>query len=375
MLLGYKPSGKEHRKWFYSKNRHEVVAAVNRLAADLLEGVEIEREHKDHVTVRQYMTEWLRDIAPSTVAVSTLVRYESAVRTHILPELGDFELSELTPQQVQALHTKQSKKGLAPATVRYSNMVLRSALKNALTWGLVTRNVAALVTLPRIEQKPRIVLTAAQVQTFVESIRGHRLEAFFIVDMLHGLRRGEMLGLRWEDVDLDAGLVRVEQTIHRAGGKLHISKPKTAMSKGIVYLAPVAVEALRAHRTRQMFERALAGPRWRESGLVFTTRWGTGIEPRNINRTFDSLLKKAKLPHVTVHGMRHTAASLMFSQGANLKEVSEALRHSRVGITADTYIDLYDPGRRAVADKVGKLITREWEAIEPDVVLPDEEAG
>jgi integrase len=191
--------------------------------------------------------------------------------------------------------------------------VLRSALNQALRWGLVARNVATLVDSPnytRLEVKP---LRAEEVKKFLEAMKGDRLEALYLVTLALGLREGEVLGLRWQDVDLAAGLLRVNHALQRVGGKLTLIAPKTARSRRTLPVPASVVKQLRAHRARQGQERLLAGAGWAEGGFVFTTLIGTPIDARNLLRWYHALLTKAELPSFRFHDLRPSCATMLLS--------------------------------------------------------------
>jgi integrase len=189
--------------------------------------------------------------------------------------------------------------GLSPQTIRHIIATLRAALGVAVKWQLVHRNFAALVSLPRIQKQEMKVFTAEQAKAFLDSVKGHRLEALFIMALTLGLRRGELLGLRWADIDLDTATLRVSYGLQRFDGKLHLVEPKTEKSRRVL-LPSLLIVALRAHRTRQLEERLATGSDWQESGFVFASTIGTPLEPRNLNRTFDALLKNARWENITL---------------------------------------------------------------------------
>jgi integrase len=352
--LGWGPNGKELRRWVSGRTRREVSEKLKVLLRDQQQGLPISGQA---TLVGAYMREWLENTARHSLAPATFQTYELHLRLHILPALGRYTLEELSAAHVQALVSYQAKRGLSTASIRYTRAVLSSALSQAVQWGLVARNVATLTKLPRslTGPKKRAVLTAAEARTFVEAIKEHRLRAAYILLLTTGLRRGELCGLHWVDVDCEAGTLSVTTTLQRVGGALRLSTPKTKKSARVLYLSPIAIEALRAQRDLQRFEQKVAHDRWHETGLVFTTRRGTPIEPNNILRTLKGILRRSGLPPVVIHGLRHTYASLMLEQGVDLKHISESLGHSRIGTTADIYAHVYDAGRHKVADAAQEL--------------------
>jgi integrase len=241
-------------------------------------------------------------------------------------------------------------KRLSPATIRGVRAVLRAALSDAMRWGLVGRNAAALAHGPRVGRPELEVFSTEQAQTFLEAIQGERLGAFFCTAIGTGLRLGELLGLRWSDVDLDAGVLAVRQALQRVGKHLRFVEPKSKQSRRRVTLPTFAVRALIGHREHQASEQRLAGSKWTDTGLVFTSSIGTALDERNVRRTFKEILRAAELPALRLHDLRHTTATLLLTQGVHPRVVMETLGHSQVSLTLDTYSHVL-PGLQAEAAK------------------------
>ncbi|HKP53208.1 MAG TPA: site-specific integrase [Chloroflexia bacterium] len=351
--LGY-VEGKRRRKSIYGKTRREVAEKLKALLVDQQKGLPITTSERQ--TLGQFLEQWLADVARPTLRASTYATYENHVHKHLVPTLGRTPLQQLGPQQIQSLINQKLKTGLAPRTVADIHAVLRTALAQALKWGLVARNVATLVDRPRISQHQISFMTPEQARSFLQAIHGDRLQGLYTIAISLGLRRGEALGLRWEDVDFERGTITVKRGLQRIGGKLSTVELKTRASYRSINLPSVTLGALRAHRIRQLEERLLAGSRWQDTGHVFTTTIGTPIEPRNYKRSFDMALKHAGLDHMRIHDMRHTAASLLLAQDVSPKMISEILGHARVGITLDIYSHLYAPMRQDAAHKMDEVL-------------------
>ena len=208
---------------------------------------------------------------------------------------------------------RKLKSGLGPRTVAHYRTVLRTALTQALRWNLVARNAAALTSPPRVPHYEFRSLTALEARRLLDAAKGTRLEALYTVALCEGLRRGELLGLRWQDIDLDNAHLRVMQAVQRVEGKLKAAETKTERSRRTLALPPSVVASLRRHHARQLQERLSAGPRWQDSGLVFTNRIGNAIDPGNLRDDFAALLKAAQVPRVRFHDLRHSAASLLIA--------------------------------------------------------------
>lgn len=360
--LGYQ-NGKLKRKYYYGDTHEEVKSQLVRALSDQQKGLPIQTEHQ---TLTEFLEKWLADIVQSSVRPKTYLFYRDHIRLHLEPALGKKRLEKLTPADVQHFVNDKLQAGLSPQTIRHIISTLRSALNVVVKWQIVYRNVAALITLPRIQKQEMKVFTPEQTKVFLESIKGHRLEALFITALTLGLRRGELLGLHWSDVDLDAATLRVNHALQRFDGKLHLVEPKTEKSRRALPLPSMLVAALRAHRTRQLEERLALGSDWQETGFVFVSTIGTPLEPRNINRTFDALIEKAnksleeeesdKLPKIRFHDLRHSCATMLLSQGVPQRTLMEILGHSQISLTMNTYSHVLPEMTRAAADLMDAVL-------------------
>lgn len=350
--------GKRQRKTVYGKTQDEAIKKRNDVLRLIEQGVSVSDERR---TVAQFLEGWLTDtVQPSDLADSTKASYTDVVHRHLVPRLGQTRLSKLTPQRVQQLLNELREAGYSPRTVQYTHAVLRRALGQAERWGLVNRNVAKLVDVPRPRTDPAKVhaLTLDEARRLLTAATGDRLYALYVVVLMLGLRRGEALGLRWSDVDLDAGTLRVEQQVIRVPGQgLVVSPlPKTASSRRINHLPGFAIEVLRQHRLRQLQERLAVGDRWHEHDLVFPSTIGTPLEPRNLTRHLHQLCKAAGLPPERFHNLRHTAASIGFAEGLDPKMIQHMLGHSSIGVTMDTYTHLVPGLQKDAAERIGKAL-------------------
>jgi len=227
--------------------------------------------------------------------------------------------------------------------------VLINALNQAVQWKLVPQNVAALTAPPKVEAYEARVLAVPEARRFLEVARSDRLEALWRVGLSLGLRRGETLGLRWQDVDLHAATLRVAVNLQRIDGKIVLVKPKTKESQRTLPLPASLVTALRQHKARQLEERLVAGPRWQDHGLVFCTSVGTPITPRNLLRSLQVVLNRAGLPHMRFHDLRHSCATLLLAQGEPVKVVQELLGHTDPRVTLGIYQHVVMEDRRHAA--------------------------
>jgi integrase len=310
-------------------------------------------------TVGQFLSRWLAESARPSVRPLTYRGYEVNVRLHLVPLLGNIRLDRLTPQHVQAMVNAKLAEGLSAKTVLYVKQVLRTALEQARRWELVTRNVAAVVEGPRLERKPIEPLSPNEARAFLQTIRSHRLRALFLVSLTLGLRQAEVIGLRWVDVDMAGGMLRVQQQLHRIAGELHVSGPKSDRSRRMLALVPSVVEALQEHGQRQAAERGAAGRRWRESGLVFTTTVGTPLDARRVIREYHGALAAAGLARRRFHDLRHSCATLLLVQGVSPRVVMEVLGHSEIGVTMNIYSHVIPEVQREAAERLDALLSQE----------------
>lgn len=329
------PNGK--RKALYGKTRKEAQDKLRAALRDLDAGLDLSAGRQ---TVGQFLERWLEDVAKPGLRPKTFQSYAQLVRLYLKPDLGHHQLAKLTPQHVQAMMTAKTAAGLSPRTVQYIRAVLRRALGQALKWGLVSRNVATLVDPPRSIKAPVSPLTAEQARSFIAFTADDRLGPLFHVAIASGLRQGELFGLRWDDVDLAAGVLRVRHALQRIDGELTLVEPKTALSRRTVTLPASAVAALRVQKDRQTFERAQAGDRWQEAGFVFTSTVGTPLNPSNVDKRLKSLLAEAGLPRQRFHDLRHCAASLLLAGGVAPRTIMGILGHSQISLTMNTYAHL-----------------------------------
>lgn len=326
------PAGR--RKSIYGKTRLDVARKLPAAQKAVQDGLPLPSEDQ---RFGSFLASWLESVKPS-LRPETWRRYESQIRRHAVPELGSVRLARLTPQHLQRLYSSRLDAGLHPSSVTHLHAVVHRALEQAVRYGLVARNVASLVDRPRIPRRDMNTLSADQAKAFLRVVQGDRFEALFVLALTSGMRRGELLALRWDHIDLERGTLQVRGTLQRTKDGLQIGPPKTDASRRQVALTRTAVEALKRHRSRQAEERLRMGAEWRDPSLVFASEVGGPVEPGNlVRRSYWPLLKKAGLPRARFHDLRHSAATLMLGEGVHPKVVSEMLGHSKVAITLDVY--------------------------------------
>lgn len=290
----------------------------------------------DRMQLGTYLEQWLESVR-GPVREKSWIRYEQIVRLQVRPAIGRITLARLQPHHIEQLYANALAGGLSARSVRCVHAVLRHALGVAEQRGLMVRNVAKLVKPPRLAQFDGVTLSEPEVRTLLGAIADHRLEALYVLAVTTGMRQGELLGLRWREVDLDSSALRVRRTLQRVGGEFRLEEPKTARSRRQIQLTRVAIAALRRRRTRQLEERVAVGKAWREGDLVFSDQAGGPLVASSVTKAFQRILSAAGLPRVRFHDLRHTAATLALGRGVHPKIVSEMLGHSSIAVTLDLY--------------------------------------
>ena len=378
-----KPDGKRQRKYVYGKTREDVHAKWINLQHRAKDGPVATRVP----TLKAFLAYWLEEIVRPNLAPATYVGYEMFCRLYLVPDLGGRRLDRLQLSEVQRwinqvaktcqccrqgrdagrLPTRQRCCAVgnccqhlpAASTVKDLRATLRAALTHAITEELITRNVAALVKLPAGRKRRRKAWNTEDAQRFLESVReyGDALYAAYVLALVMGLRKGELLGLSWDDVDLDKGELRVGWQLQRIGRRLIRRRTKTEESDGTLPLVDICVVALKQRREIQEAAREDAGKAWQDvDNLVFTTRYGTPVEPRNFNRAWDARVTPAKVPRITVHDARRTCASLLVDLDVHPRIVMQILRHADFSITMEVYSQVTSKATRDALKRLGESL-------------------
>ncbi|MDA0634086.1 site-specific integrase [Nonomuraea sp. MCN248] len=379
------PEGKRTRKWAYGKTREETHEKWLNLHDQARKGPVATK----HETVAAFLKRWLAEVVEPNREPTTYVAYEPLVRLYIIPGLGKKRLDKLTVRDVQAwLNTlptlctccDQKKDHKRPEAkrrccaigkccegypARYTiigiRRTLRAALSHAIREELISKNVAALTTLPSTsktkKKRQQVVWSVDEARRFLEHVQDDPLYAAYVLILVLGLRRGEVLGLAWDCVDLDGEELHIARQLTRVGGQLlHREKTKTDDSAASLPLLGLCVSALKQRRESQDEARAKAGDKWKDSDLVFTTRNGTPIEPRNFNRAFEVHCKNAGVPRIRVHDTRHTCASLLAALDVHPRVAMRVLRHSQISVTMNVYTQIPSPETRKALDRLAQTL-------------------
>jgi integrase len=354
--MGKKDNGRRDRRHVSGAKRADVVAKVRAIEAKRDAGM-VEAAGRAP-TVGDWLDHWLDHIASRKVRARTLESYRSTVRLHLRPGVGHQRLDRLQPEHLERLYAALADKGLSPASILRAHRVLSRALKVASQRGKVARNVATLVDPPVVKRPDTAMpLSAQEVRRVMAAAQAHRNAARWTVAMAVGLRQSEALALRWADVDLDQGTLTVRRGVHRVRGQgLVYEEPKADRSRRTLALPGPLVEALRAHRAAQLEERLAAGAEWVDLDLVFAQPNGKAMERKSDWRAWKVLLQEAGVRDVRLHDGRHTAATLLLSEGVHPRVVMEVLGHAQMRTTTDTYSHVMPALGRDAADRMGKAL-------------------
>jgi integrase len=354
--MGKKENGRRDRRHVSGAKRADVVAKVRAIEAKRDAGV-VDAAGRAP-TVGEWLDHWLDNIAARKVRARTLESYRSTVRLHLRPGLGHHRLDRLQPEHLERLYAALADKGLSPASILRAHRVLSRALRVASQRAKVARNVATLVDPPAVKRpQTALPLSAQEARKVMAAAQAHRNAARWTVALAVELRQSEALGLRWADVDLEKGALSVRRGLHRVGGQgLVYEEPKADRSRRIVALPAPLVEALGAHRAAQLEERIAAGPLWQDHDLVFAQPNGRPIERKSDWRSWKALLREADVRVVRLHDGRHTAATLLLSEGVHPRVVMEVLGHAQMRTTTDTYSHVMPALGRDAADRMGSAL-------------------
>ncbi len=344
------------RRRAYGRTREEAAAKLLQLQQQAGAGLPTPPQR---LTVGGWCSTWVEQVA-GRLRPSTATRYRQLVAQQIVPTWGRVRLAQLTPAQVEQGLRRLVDGGLTPRTAGHVRAVLRASLNDAQREGLLARNVAALADPPRVAREAPKVLIPSEAWAVIDAMPEPGLQRLVSVAVNTGLRQGELLGLRWADVDWQAGELHVTQALQRVAGEYRLVEVKSASSRRTVPLTADAVAVLEDQRRWQVEARLAAGGRWREyiPGLVFTTDRGQPLNGPSLTHRFEDALQTAGLPVIRWHHLRHAFAGLMLGSGSDLATVSGLLGHSSVSLTASTYAGLMPSLKRAAADRLGLLLQR-----------------
>jgi len=348
-------TGRRRRKYVRAKKKQDVVKRVDTIKSDLAKGQVVPDERR---TTADFLRWWCREVLPGSVKESTAQDYIWVLETYVIPAIGRHRLVKLTPDHVHAMLRSMEQRGLSPRTRRLTRTILRRALTTAERFGHVARNVASLTEPPKVgSTKLDDSLTLDQAKAVLEVAQADLFAAMAEIVLALGLRKGEVLALRWDDLDFEHGTITVNGTMKsRKGGGWYVDLPKTKKSERVLPMVSRVQAALSHRRTIQDGERDRAGAEWQEHGFVFTTRSGTPVNEWNAYRWWQRLTVKAGIGPRRFHASRHTTATLLHEQGVPLEVISALLGHASLSITADIYTDIGLKAKREAAERIGAAL-------------------
>lgn len=363
--IGYDPAtGKLRRKSFYGKTRKEVADKMAQALQGVRSGTFVEPAQ---TTFGEWLDKWLTSYKKSQLKPSTYESYEALVNVHIKPALGKVPMAKLQAHMLQSFYNEKlaagradGKGGLSTRMVRYLHAVIRQALQQAVKEGLLARNVADATSPPTVKSKQMRPLAEDELLAFFDAARSDRLFAAYVLAATTGLRRGELLGLCWDCVDLEHGVITVQRQLLVLKDGLSLEETtKSKSGRRSITLTDDAIRELKAHRKRQAQEKLLLGEAYQDNGLVFCKEDGTPFDPREFTKRFQRWLTKAGLPKVRLHDLRHTHATLLLKKGVPAKIVQERLGHSSITMTLDLYSHVTPEMQKLAAATLNGLLSKE----------------
>jgi integrase len=328
------------RKRRYCKTEREAIRKKSEMLRELEQGTLATGPQRK---LGEYLVDWIDNVHKDKLRISTYVKYKKLIN-YIVAELGNVWLEKLAPEQVRRFYTKMGKKkevggnGLSSKTVHEIHGVLHLALKNAVRWSYVSKNVCDLVESPRIVSREPTPLTLEQAQAFLKSVGEHRLEVLLTVAVVTGMRRGELLALRWSNIDFDHRKLLVVHTVDYIPKYGYVeTEPKTKTGKRSISLPVILVDVLKDHRKKLLERQLKLGKAWENRDLVFPDLQGGYFNPGYLDKLLARLLREAGVPHMHFHDLRHSAATILLAMGVNIKVIQELLGHSDIAITLRVY--------------------------------------
>lgn len=312
----------------------------------------------ERITINQWMDTWLNDYKKMNLRQTTLENYQNIINTHIKTEIGEMNLQALRPEELQKLYRAKLEGGLSTRTVRYIHTIIHGALKQATKNKLILSNPAESTTPPKLVQKKVNPMTKEQMDAFLQVLdnstykRTQRVAPAFKVLLGTGIRKGELLGLRWRNIDLKGGTIKIEQGIvYTKKNRVSYQDPKTNESKKEIPISDYVIEALENHQLEMTFEGNFS-----EDKPVFCTKDGNPISPQNFDKTYHALRKRSGIPKtISPHALRHTFATRLLEENVSLKEIQELLRHTKITTTADIYTDVSSKMKKSAVNKLNDV--------------------
>ena len=360
-------TGHKMRASRYASTEEEAVQALNQLRVQFGSS----RRKVSPMLLGEWLDFWLQTYMISSLKQSTYASYQTYARVHFKPALGEVPLKSLSTRILQQFYNyKFEEEGLSPKSIRNMNLYLHKALSQALQEGLIDSNPASGVTLPRARRPQVEILTRDDQAKLVRATYHHRYGVFVRLVLMTGLRMGELLGLRWEDIDFHSNMLHIQRTLNRlqkrdlpdtfSGNRTEIviQEPKTENSIRTIPLLPQLIKDLMTWRSLQEIDRAAAGEQYQDTGMIVTNPMGGYIEPRTFKKYYDQILEIARLRHFTFHTLRHTMASMLYFNGVDSVSISKRLGHAQVSTTANIYAHVMEAADQKNADILADIFLK-----------------
>jgi integrase len=356
LSLGIDPAtGKRKQQWVSVKGtKKDAEKRLSELLTQLDTGGFV---RPSKTTLGEYLDQWVKDYCQANLAPTTAQTYQFFVKRHIKPALSKVTLTQLKPEHLQHLYTDKLSTGLGKRSVRYIHITLHKALKDAVKLGMIARNPADAVTPPRVQRSEMQTWDEDEIKTFLEAIKDSPYYALFYTALYTGMRRNELLGLRWSDIDIPLSLVYVNRSLLLLkNGEITFRTPKTSKGRRAIDLPPSLTLLLKEYREKQALDRAMLGIPITDNDLVFSQYDGKPLLPDSVTHAWIKLVRRAGVKPIRLHDTRHTMASLMLKQGVHPKIVQERLGHASIQITLDTYSHVAPGLQKAAAERFDELV-------------------
>ncbi|MCY7961336.1 site-specific integrase [Bacillus spizizenii] len=346
--IGKDANGKrKQKKKSGFKTQREAQEALTELLSKVQKGTYVSPSKQLY---KDYAEKWLRTIK---VEEQTLSSYESYFKNHITPGLGDLKLNEIAKSDIEKLVSNMLENDLSAKTIRKAVVIIKASLEKAVDDGLIGVNPAKKVDLPKLKETEFNIWTQDQIEIFLEAAKSDRLFTLFRLALMTGMRRGELLGLRWKDIRFDLNTVTIQQTLSNDGKKI-LKGTKSRAGRRTINLDKTTIEALQILKERVEEEKSRIGEDYPDYDLVFCTKYGTPLSPPNVRRTFKQISEKANLPSIRFHDLRHTHATLLLEKRIPVKVISERLGHSSINVTLNVYAHVLPHMQTEVVDMLDK---------------------
>lgn len=335
------------------KTKKEAQAALAELVTNVDKGTHFEPSKKK---MKEFSLEYMEKVYKNKVKATSYDATETILLTHIVTWFGDVILSDVDQFLVHEFYAEKVKEGFSSAYIRRMHEVVRMLLRAAYKWELIKKDIAGLLVPPRLEVKEMKVWTIQQINEYLKFTKHSRYHAIFFLAAYTGMRKGEILGLTWDNVDFDRKILTVQKTLYKMKGQYLLSEPKTRNSIRTIYIDDDIIRVLRKQRVKQNLEKLKHGGVYKEHNMVFAQESGEFVMPTAVNSLFNRYINQLKFPHIRFHDLRHTHATILLQMDVNPKIVSERLGHSSVKITLDTYSHVLPSMKKDLSEQFSKAM-------------------